>query len=110
MERFVEEVAFFIRLTLVGHCDVDALIQVRQLAHSVCKRVVVVHKGLKDLGIRLEFDVGAAFLSGADFAHGVLLLATGVLLLVDFAAPVDFSTQHGREGVHAGHTDPVQAT
>ena len=50
--------------------------------------------------VRLEFHRGASFVGRADLAHGVLLLASGVFLLVDFAAAMHFGAQQGGEGVY----------
>ena len=100
MEGFSDEVAFLVGVTLVGHRDGDALVQVRELAHAVGERVVAVDEGLKNFMVRLELHRRCLAVGRADFAHRVLLLASGVFLLVDFAAAVNFGAQHGGEGVH----------
>ena len=108
VEGFVDKVAFLVGVTLVGHRDGDALVQVRELAHAVGEGVVAVDEGFKNFVVRLEFYRGASLVGRADFAHRVLLLASGVFLLVDFAAAVNLGAQHGGEGVHTRHSDPVQ--
>ena len=108
VERLGDEVSFFVGVTLVRHRDGDALVEVREFAHAVGKRVVAVDQGFEDFVVRLEFHGGAALVGGADFAHRVLLLASCVFLLVDLAVAVNFRAEEGGKGVHARHTHTVQ--
>ena len=101
VERFGEVVAFFVLHALVGQRDRDALVQVGQLTHAVGQGVVVVHQGLENVFVGLEFHGGASLLGRADLADRVEFLASGVFLLVDLAFAVHFGTKGDGQGVHA---------
>ena len=108
VEGLVEGVSFLVCVTFVRQRNGDALIQVRQLTHAVGEGVAVVHECFKNLVVGLEFDGGAPLVGGADFPHGVLLLASGVFLFVYFSVAVHLGPQQGGKGIHTGNPDAVQ--
>ena len=93
---------------LVLDGDVDALVEVGQLAHTLQQRVVVVFGSGEDGAVWVEGDAGAGLVGRAHLFDGVERLAFAVFLLVDLPTTVDVDNHVLAEGVDAAHTHAVQ--
>ena len=98
-----------LHLAEVGDVDLDAFVEVGQLAHAVEQYVVLVLGDGEDGAVGVEGHLGAALVGGAHFADGVEGLALGVFLLVDLAVAVDVDGHVVAQGVDAAHAHAVQA-
>jgi len=95
---------------LVRDADVDALVQVAQLAEALAQGLEAeLEDVVEDLGIGLELHAGAAPGRGTDLPQGGVRLALGEGHGVFLAVLPDRQPQLGGEGVHAGHAHAVEA-
>ena len=81
----------------------------RQLAQALREGVEAVGRGLEDLLVGLEGDLGAALVGGARLLEPRLGDAAGVALAVDLALAPDLDLEHLGERVHHGDADAVEA-
>ena len=78
---------------LVFDGDVQARVQKRLLAHAGMQGLIVVFQRVEHLGVRLEGDLRAVLVRGADDAHFLGNMAAGELHLIDLPVLADLDLQ-----------------
>ena len=96
-------------LALVGEGDLEAAVQERHLLEAVVQGVVVVDRGLEDVGVGPEGDRGACGLGLAHDLHLLGGLAAGKGHLVDVAVAAYLHHELAGEGVHDGAAHTMEA-
>ena len=109
-----DDAAFVVELVvlpiaLVVERDQDAAVQERELAQALRQRVEAEDRGLEDLCVGLEGDLGAAPLGRAGHIERRRRDAALVRLLVDLAVAPDLEIERLRQRVDHRDADAVQA-
>ncbi len=103
----LEAVLLAVALVLEG--DEDAAVEEAELAQALREGVEAVGRGLEDLQVGLEGDLGAALVGGARLLEARLRHPAGVALAVDLALAPDLDLERLGERVHDGDADAVEA-
>ncbi len=87
----------------------DAGIKKSELTQALGENIILeLARGLKDLRVGLEGDLGTGLLRIADNRHLLRRFALGKTHLVDLAVPAHFGDEPFRDGVDALGADTVQ--
>ena len=108
VEDLVEHLAFLVHLTFVGDFQLDAGVEVGQLAQAGAEGLEVVFEHLKNAVVGLERHLCASAFGGADFFDRVLGLTNAVFLHVVLARALDFCLEVNRECVHTRYPTPCR--
>ena len=105
----VEDLAFAF-FAFVAQGDAHAVIQEGQLAHARRHRGIDVDQiRAKDFGVRMPGDLGAAVGGIGNGLKAADSSAFGKAHAIMLAVTMDFGDQQRRHGIHATHTDAMQA-
>ena len=109
-EGFATEFAILVLLAAVGEDQLNALVQVSQLAQTCCQNIVLILGRNEDVAIGLE---GHDCTRRIDLTHNLHRRSGSTLavrLTIDLTIAMYLSDQFHRKGIHARYTYTVQTT
>ena len=107
--RVVHDVLLLLALAPVLSADAQTGVEEGLLPHAGVERVIIEHRVLEHLGVRVEADHGAGVVGLADDGHRLRDVAAGELHLIDLPVLVDADLQPVGERVDDAGADAVQA-
>ena len=110
VENFHLGVVFFVFYTKVGQSDLDACIQIGQLAHTGSKDLVVVNGFREDRVIRPELLTCTCNIACSDFLYRIQRMSAFIFLLIDFSVAENLRSHVCGQGVHTRYTYTVQTS
>ena len=110
VENFHLGVVLFIFYTKVGQSDLDACIQIGQLAHTGSKNLVVVNGFREDRVIRPELLTCTCNIACSDFLYRIQRMSAFIFLLIDFSVTENLRSHVCGQGVHTRYTYTVQTS